>query len=997
MKEKVLRQIFLISLFVLFSLKISLAWNTPSQTSPANNSDIWNESEFVWTAVNNSLAYQFQIDTVSSFSSSILFDTTIIYIDPTGYSDAHLLMNQLYFGKEYFWRVRAYIVNDTSAWSSVWTVNTAGYIELVSPAEASQNYVSVNLDWNSIPGVNFYDFQLDTTTDFNSPVLQSGYNEYLSVLSGFADTEELLDNLRYGTTYYWRVRARNSIDSSQWVMRSFVTKENIIVDSPLGNTQTFTGVLLDWQAFDGAEYYDYRVDTSLSFSSPALIMGSDSFIANNSGNTDTEAFIDDLFFGTQYYWQVRSHNSVDTSAWSDGSFVTIDHAVLNAPAYNSLQECAVDIDWLASVGVDFYDYQVDISPAFNSPDLISGETVYINEQDNNDDTHMLIEPLKFSSVYYWRVRVRNAVDTTDWTNAWVFQTGDTIQLTAPFSSANVFTSLDLDWQDFDGVEYYKIELDTSANFNSNYYTTANVYSLSEKHFSNLYFGTNYYWHVQGINAVDTSEWSETRNFYTYDEVGLFTPVDGALNQDVTGVYLDWWYHEGVAEYQLEIDTSNMFNTTFLLQQSFNYISAVAGGPDTEFTTDTLESDKFYFWRVRAINEIDTSKWSEHWFSTGGSSLVLPATPVLFTPLQSQQDVELSPTLDWSDVATATEYFYEYSNNANFDNPVSGFTTLSEVPISGLDYETTYYWRVRCLDGNLFSEWTSPYHFTTTHEVLQIPVLISPPDSSSGNVVDNLLFDWQDVYHAQTYKIMYSSYDNFLFDVVTEIVSFSDLTVYGLSAETTYYWKVMAMNDTIEDSEWSDVWSFSTQEMLDIPVLVSPENNSSGNVFNDLTLTWQAVNFADGYEVEIAQDMNFTLGLVTEATTNTYFIFPLLEAETTYFWHVRATSNTISPSDWSTFWMFTTMEDTTNSISENVIEGISVFPNPASSVVSVSYPFANRSNILVKIYNSEGALVLQKNKLSSGTLTLNIEAIPAGLYFIKIETDNLSFFKKLIID
>ncbi|MEA3444058.1 MAG: hypothetical protein U9R19_04960, partial [Bacteroidota bacterium] len=173
MNINILYKSLALSVAILFSIT-AFAWNTPVQVSPATGSQSWNAVDFDWDTVNVSLAYQFQLDTNSTFSSPVFFDTIIVYVDATGYSDTQVLMEQLFFGTTYHWRVRAYTATDTSAWSPVWTVTTRDYVTPVSPVAGTETYVEALLDWDSHVGINYYDYQIDTTGNFNSPALVSG-------------------------------------------------------------------------------------------------------------------------------------------------------------------------------------------------------------------------------------------------------------------------------------------------------------------------------------------------------------------------------------------------------------------------------------------------------------------------------------------------------------------------------------------------------------------------------------------------------------------------------------------------------------------------------------------------------------------------------------------------------------------------------------------------------------------------------------------------------
>ncbi|PHI19743.1 hypothetical protein CEQ90_10970 [Lewinellaceae bacterium SD302] len=103
---------------------------------------------------------------------------------------------------------------------------------------------------------------------------------------------------------------------------------------------------------------------------------------------------------------------------------------------------------------------------------------------------------------------------------------------------------------------------------------------------------------------------------------------------------------------------------------------------------------------------------------------------------------------------------------------------------------------------------------------------------------------------------------------------------------------------------------STELMLDIqgtvpsaPLAISPANNSSGASII-IELDWADVNAAN-YDYEFGTNATLTNLLASGNTSNTEFAYgELLEADTEYFWRVRAT-NSCGTGEWSDVYSFTT--------------------------------------------------------------------------------------------
>lgn len=966
---------------ILIVLSLGLgATNPPQQVSPATGSYTWNQVIFDWDTTANALAYEFQLDTSNLFSSPVFIDS-VIASTPSGF-ETFADLQGLYFGREYFWRVRSWTISDTSAWSPVWTCTTRDSVLIAGPADQSLQFAKVILNWNAHPGILYYDYQYDITPNFNSAYLQSGSNFYFSPGDAAYDSEKNIQNLQFGTTYYWRVRARNAIDTSAWNMQQFDTRPAPELNFPAENDTVPVGLTIDWLAFNGAVFYDYEVDVNPSFNSPSLISGSKIFLGFSNNNTDTEHFIDDLMFGSQYFWRVRVRHNADTSAWAESQFYTSDLIQLSSPANNSVLPVEVNLDWEPHPGVDKYEYQLDTTINFNSPLLLSGTKFYINANDGNEDTHQEISGLLYGKTYFWRVRSWNAVDTCSWSELWSFSTQNQCNILSPLNLSSTYTQIDFQWDEFPGSGFYQLQVDSTNSFNSQALQEFQVYS-NQKTIPNFRFGTNYFWRIRAANSIDTSEWTPAYQFYTLDQIGLVSPLPGEQSVDSFNLTLDWLSHTGAQQYEFELDSSNTFSTPFLIHEVLNYLTSATDSTDTEYTINTLDSNRIYFWRVRVINEIDTSKWEERWFATGEQTLILPDAPALLYPLLNQTGVTTEPVLDWSDVSGAQHYEYQIGTSPDLYDEAIITVTASEAPVFGLDFLTSYFWRVRTFDGNLISDWSTVFNFTTSLEILGTPQLQLPANNSTGNSTSNLYFDWSDIVNAQFYQIMLSTDANFLFDVINEQVNSSHTTLSNLQPDATYYWHVKAINDTLINGSWSEVWTFQTLQSLETPILTSPLNNATGINVNGLLLTWEPVANALSYEIEIAEDPFFAAGYQQDMTNDAFYYLNNADPLTTYFWHVKAVNDTMLNSDWSESWNFTTNEDTLAIYESENTSKLRVYPNPVQNLIFIETQTEN--NCTAIIYSISGKMLLRKKFY--GSVKMDISQFDNGIYLLSILREN----------
>jgi hypothetical protein len=149
----------------------------------------------------------------------------------------------------------------------------------------------------------------------------------------------------------------------------------------------------------------------------------------------------------------------------------------------------------------------------------------------------------------------------------------------------------------------------------------------------------------------------------------------------------------------------------------------------------------YYWRVRAI-EPTLSPWSEKWSFTTPMGTEAPA-PRLENPPPGASGVPIEPIFQWSAIAGADGYELMVSTFAAFDNPAILKTNDYALPSTAwrcnlsLNYDTTYYWRVRAVSANSCSAWSAVGAFSTEPEpsdptgtIAEAPTPTSTPENTA---------------------------------------------------------------------------------------------------------------------------------------------------------------------------------------------------------------------------------------------------------------------------
>jgi len=186
-----------------------------------------------------------------------------------------------------------------------------------------------------------------------------------------------------------------------------------------------------------------------------------------------------------------------------------------------------------------------------------------------------------------------------------------------------------------------------------------------------------------------------------------------------------------------------------------------------------------------------------------------------------------------------------------------------------------------------------------------PTLVSPADGAQDQfLVLNL--KWNSASSDVVYRLQIATNPAFTTTVFDDsTITTTQQQVGPLQQNTTYYWRVKAMNSG-GTSPWSSpVWNFTTKLTAPAtPALVSPADRAQDQLLV-LILKWNPASNDAVYRLQIGTSPTFTTIVFDDSTiTNTQQQVGPLRQNTAYYWRVKA-KNMVGMSDYSTVWRFTT--------------------------------------------------------------------------------------------
>ncbi|MCA9734742.1 VCBS repeat-containing protein [candidate division KSB1 bacterium] len=211
-------------------------------------------------------------------------------------------------------------------------------------------------------------------------------------------------------------------------------------------------------------------------------------------------------------------------------------------------------------------------------------------------------------------------------------------------------------------------------------------------------------------------------------------------------------------------------------------------------------------------------------------------------------------------------------------------------------------------------------------------------------------------------------------------------------------------DTVGLKKWFRIIEFNPSEnTLAAPTLIAPPNNATG-VSTNLQLSWNNVNGAQSYNIQVSTNPDFT-DLVIDVTGHTSTLYEVvgLSFNLMHYWRVSATNNG-GISEWSSVWNFTTepamgieVDNNKNPHSFSLNQN---YPNPFNPETTIQFEVPKTSYVTLAIYNLLGMEVkkLISNNLQPGAykVTWDASTFASGVYIYKLQAEGFIDTKKLIL-
>ncbi|EAY25356.1 RHS Repeat family [Microscilla marina] len=432
------------------------------------------------------------------------------------------------------------------------------------------------------------------------------------------------------------------------------------------------------------------------------------------------------------------------------------------------------------------------------------------------------------------------------------------------------------WNKVTGAVGYEIDVATDENFNDPLpnYTGKKITEGVSLKVTGLEASSTYYYRTR---ALISNQGSQNSNIIQVTTASIDTPITyGATEAASTSFRAHWKKIPEATSYLLDVASDENFNNTYGQYKDWEVEE------DTTLLVKDLEVNKKYFYRIRVkqFNSISAASNVQTVFT---STL---ATPKILEPTNIQLT---SFSANWKSMPEATSYRIDVSADPLFNSMLTNYNDRTvgnnTLVIADLNANTTYYYRVRAMNGEITSNHSDIMLATTSN-------LTAPVATEASNIQPNSFqANWQGVDNASLYLLDVSLDANFTQTITgyqSKQIIDTFATVDGLLPNTKLYYrvKVQGLNAA---STYSNTITVTTSS-LPAPTAVAA-NESKAYSF---MAQWQSQDNVNTFLLDVALDQNFTQfheGYQAKEVMGTSHKITGLDFRATYYYRLRAKQQT----------------------------------------------------------------------------------------------------------
>ena len=900
--------------------------NSPALISPLNSTtiDFYDEPVFSWGPVTGAAKYKLQIYISSGGWSTPVYSATTL-------ATTHQPNAKLANGDRYWRVVPVDPGNRDGTPSEEWRFTTAYDPDLTllepDPDVVTYPVFTPTFRWTAVRGAQFYKLQYSTDPTFSTNTITVDTRN-----TTYTPTSTLPND----QNYYWRVQVHSGDSDSAWTTASQYFRKQWCIQpvllTPTNNYQHQRFPVFSWTPVPGASYYRIEISPNTGFSGLCD--------SGNTANTFGSAQHNSCTGGL-YYWRVTPYDGngrvgVTSNAPSYVSYSTsvAPHQVYPLYYYppdtyagfpgvetHPHEDRTVPLPifiWhrvyatTGEVYAEAYRLQVSTDPTFSSVNwTVDTENLVAAPTSANPLTPST------NTDYYWRVRPLTGIggsETGQWSQIWKTRIDPSRGLT-PTGSAPVLirptagfefaeTTPLLEWFPLSGATSYEVEISLDASFSTTVDTASVSYpayaptqSLAQRSLGDVGFGT-YYWRVREpgggwseirrFQIAAQSQWQLTRTLGAAGnqlQIGSDPASDVADPYDLTSLQAaqsgSYWY------FGFHVPSSPSGNVTYALYLDLDHSDGSGATSDARgysVTTIPAHQPEYAIYVLQEAGVFTAAKvYLYHWNGIGWDTLsVLGSIGGNLNKSGDYVELEVPNTAIGYQDTTGSYAVSLFSLPAGSGQPQDSVPSDPNVPGSGP---------------------ISRFANVTERMNLAMPPNDAGVDPSTYSSIQPFFWDWPVLapwsgahMEAHLDPAFTSKVADYLLGGVAYYSNTSHAWSSDFQGDNTYYWRIQPRYSSLLGA-WSQGWRFERQGFV-------PENLQTSVTFATPTFSWDMVEGAEYYDLQVDDDPGFGSTAVNISTRQNSYTHTSTLANATYYWRVRVHRYGNVINDWTSNRSFT---------------------------------------------------------------------------------------------
>lgn len=713
---------------------------------------------------------------------------------------------------------------------------------------------SMTLSWAQVSEADYYLVNVSETEGM-SPTLPNYTNKR-------ANTNSLdITGLKENTVHFFTVTSvkEDCGSSPPSSIHTEITAKTTKFKVALPATDcTYYGFTANWELDPDTTSYELHLSTSPTFSSYINPYN------ENFRTTSDKEVISNLLPGTRYYYRLRGHNEHGASDYSNTVTVL---TYPETPVVSISEETATSFKATWPQVQSATSYEVDLS---KSNDFSSFVEPY--EDYEIYSTEITFENLEKEVEYFVRVRAKNEGCGTG--NNSTTKSGTTKGVpSVPGNVAKSSCTLDgftVSWTADPLAESYNLVVSETEFFN----TFINPYDLDyrqtnlSKIISGLSAGTKYYYKVRSISQYGNSPFSQTLSTTTPPPA----PTVSIIDKTATTITVSWDATKSATHY--ELDYSSDGGSTYTTIENIT---------STQHKITGLTENQDYKIRVRAGNE--DCGFGQNSTDKDGETGDIPDSP---TGAVSSDCTQGGFKVNWNKVEGATQYEITLYKSGTQVTSVFAPENATSTTFSNLEDGTTYTYKIRSINEFGKSPYSSAVSITTKPPA---------PENISASNITSTSFDlsWSAAASATEYSIDVATDANFNNIEQTVSSTTTSKSIDSLSANTSYYVRIKASNESCGDGPYSTAKLIKTIHSTPQKISLSAASECSYDSAEKygFTINWSADASSDKYRVQVSKVSNFATveqEIITNLTSQKIIN---LDAGTEYHYRVQGFNDSVT--------------------------------------------------------------------------------------------------------